>query len=93
MTLLNINNKSDLARLLTAYGWKANLAIGENLFSKNGMYVELFSEKYFTFGIGDIVRCDMSYSDIRVYDGNMDASSFAEYATIEANGVKIRLDK
>ena len=57
------------------------------------MYVETFWEDYFTVGLGDTLRCSMNYADIRVLDGHMDPTTFAEYATVEANSITLRLER
>ncbi len=91
MTVLEIRNKEELSQLLERYGWQKS-AVLNDIYAKEDMYVEVFCKDYFTVGYGDIIRCAMNYADVRVIDGNMDPTTFAEYATIEANGVKFRLE-
>lgn len=92
MTVLEIKNKEDLGQLLERYGWQKS-AVLKNLYCKDSMYVETFCEDYFTVGYGDTLQCEMNYADIRVLDGHMDPTTFAEYATVEANGITLRLER
>ncbi len=92
MTNKKIETKQEMVELLTSYGWNKSGMFNENMMSQDGQYIELFNDNYLSYGIGDVVRCELEYP-VQVIEGQMDAYDFGEYATIEAPNMKIRLQK